>query len=403
MLNNTKKLLRIGIDARFYGPVGKGLGRYVQEVVDNVLLINKGNGNEFEFVVFLGPDNFNKFICPKDSVHKRKISLSWYSWREQLFFPFIIKKERIDLMHYPHFNVPIFCPVAFVVTIHDLILTRFPSRRASMLPSSLYWFKQLAYRLIIKIAVKRARRVITVSNFTKDDIIKQLGVSPEKIVVTYEGVANLSSKETVEESKDLISYIDILKKYNLSRPYLLYVGNAYPHKNLIKLLEVFSRLRLKNPNISLVMVGKDDYFYQRVKRAAEKLGLWRKSALSNVVSFPGYVPDTDLQVLYKQALLYVFPSFYEGFGLPPLEAMSQSCPVISSNQASLPEILGQAAVYFDPYDEKDMQEKISALINNLDLRKELSLKGVTHVQAFDWYKCALETLDVYRQALLSRK
>ena len=404
MLNNYKKLLRIGVDARFYGPVGKGLGRYVQEVVDNVLLINQDNGNEFEFVVFLGPDNFDQFACSNPLVSKRKIALSWYSWREQLFFPFIIKKEKIDLMHYPHFNVPIFCPVAFVVTIHDLILTRFSSRRASMLPASFYWLKQLAYRLIIKIAVKRARRIITVSKFTKDDIVKQLGVSAEKIVVTYEGVANLSLNKTPAKRVSVID-TDILKKYDISKPYLLYVGNAYPHKNLIKFLEVFNNLRLQHPdfNISLVMVGKDDYFYQRVKQTAKKLNLWHKGAASSIVLFPGYVPDVDLEILYRRARLYVFPSLYEGFGLPPLEAMSQSCPVISSNQASLPEILGQAAAYFNPYDEKDMQIKLSALINDPDKRRELSLKGLEHIKVFDWYKCALETLGVYRQALLNRK
>jgi glycosyltransferase involved in cell wall biosynthesis len=402
MLSHTKKLLRIGIDARFYGPVGKGLGRYVQEVVDNVLLINQDNGDEFEFVVFLGPDNFDQFTCPSSSVFKRKISLFWYSWREQLFFPFIIKKEKIDLMHYPHFNVPIFCSVAFVVTIHDLILTRFPSRRTSMLPASLYWLKQLAYRLIIKIAVKRARRVITVSEFTKDDIVKQLGVKADKIVVTYEGVANLSLGKTQTKQINVVA-ADILKKYNISKPYLLYVGNAYPHKNLIKFLEVFNHLRLQHSDISLVMVGKDDYFYQRVKQTAKKLNLWHKGAASSIVLFPGYVPDTDLEILYRHALLYVFPSLYEGFGLPPLEAMSQFCPVISSNQASLPEILGQAAAYFDPYDEKDMQTKISALMNDPDRRRELSLRGIEHVQAFDWYKCALETLVVYRQVLLNGK
>jgi len=399
MLNNNKKIIRVGIDARFYGPVGKGLGRYVQEIVDNISLINLDNKEKFEFVIFLSAENFDQFVCANPFVRKIKISLSWYSWREQLFFPRIIKKEKIDLMHYPHFNVPIFCPVPFVVTIHDLILTRFPSRRASTLPASLYWLKHLAYHLIIRIAVRRSRQVITVSEFTKQDIISRLKVRAEKITVTYEGVADLS---IANKSKNEIVDVDVLNKYNLSTPYLLYVGNAYPHKNLTKFVEIFNDLHLKYPNFSLVMVGKDDYFYQQVKLVAEKLNLWHKDNAKNIIFFPGYVPDLDLQVLYRQAFAYIFPSLYEGFGLPPLEAMFQSCPVVSSNQASLPEILGEAAIYFNPYDEQDIKDKISSLIDDASLRQALIAKGLERVKMFDWYKCALETFNVYRKAVLMK-
>ncbi|MCF7860231.1 glycosyltransferase family 4 protein [Patescibacteria group bacterium] len=401
MENITKKRLRIGIDARFYGPVGKGLGRYVQEVVDNILRINHNSQDKFEFVVFLSQDNFDQFVCADSLVSKKLVSLPWYSWREQLLFPLIIRKAKLNLMHYPHFNVPIFSPVAFVVTIHDLILTRFPSRRASMLPSTLYWFKQIAYRIIIQVAVIRAKAIITVSHFTKNDIVKQLGVRADKIVVTYEGVATLNSAgEGKENIAKLSDDNQVLKHYQFHRPFLLYVGNAYPHKNLDKFLEVFADLRHHHPSISLVMVGKDDYFYQRVKQVAKHLQLWRPGADDNQVFFPGYVSDEDLKTLYRQALLYVFPSLYEGFGLPPLEAMSQSCPVISSNQGSLPEVLGSAAAYFNPYDKEDMLIKISALIDNKVARDDLIVRGREHIKSFSWQQCSSQTLDVYKQILL---
>ncbi|MBN2884898.1 glycosyltransferase family 4 protein [Patescibacteria group bacterium] len=401
MKNIIKKKIRIGIDARFYGPVGKGLGRYVQEVVDNIININRESEQKFEFVIFLSPENFDKFIFTDSFISKKLVSLPWYSWREQLLFPFIILKEKIDLMHYPHFNVPIFSPVAFVVTIHDLILTKFPSRRASMLPVTLYWLKQIAYRIIIQVAVMRAKTVIAVSEFTKDDIVKKLGIRADKIAVTYEGVAILSNEDKID-SKDavLINDKQVLSSYKFHAPFLLYVGNAYPHKNLDKFLEVFSSLRYTHPDISLVMVGKDDYFYQRVKRVARNLHLWREDTDNGKVFFPGYVSDNDLKVLYRQALLYVFPSLYEGFGLPPLEAMSQSCPVISSNQGSLPEILGESAVYFNPYDKVDMLTKITALIDNKSARESLIMKGREHVANFSWQRCAGETFDIYRRALL---
>lgn len=400
MENNQKKYQRIGIDARFYGPLGKGLGRYVQELVDNIIQLNRDSDYEFEYVVFLGPDNFNEFKNNDPHVHKKLVTLPWYSWREQLFFPFILQREKLDLVHFPHFNVPLFTPIPFVVTIHDLILTRFPSRRASMLPAAFYWFKQLVYRLVIKVAVQRARMIIAVSKFTRQDIIKQFKAKPEKVIVTYEGVANLMKQS---ESSVVVSDSGIVQqKYKISSPFILYVGNAYPHKNLERLLIVFKRLRQRYSDLSLVIVGKDDYFYERLKKSAQNLSLWSqdgKGGVANSVIFPGYVPDADLATLYKQALFYVFPSFYEGFGLPPLEAMTYSCPVASSNQASLPEIIGEAAMYFNPYDEQEMLDKLSDFVENEQLRQDLVSKGEKRILNFTWLKCAQETLDIYRKIL----
>jgi glycosyltransferase involved in cell wall biosynthesis len=391
---SPKKRRRIGIDARFYGPLGKGLGRYVQEVIDNIINLDSGLEQEFEYVIFLSPDNIEEFSSTNPLVEKRLVSLRWYSWREQLFFPFILKKAKLDLVHFPHFNVPIFSSIPFVVTIHDLILTRFPSRRASMLPAILYWFKQAAYRFIISVAVRRASKIITVSKFTRQDIINQFHADPNKLAVTYEGVADL-----VNDSEDTITDAEnILSLYGIRRPFLLYVGNAYPHKNLESLVSVFASLRQHQPNLSLVMVGKDDYFYQRVKIKAINLGLCSSLANASVI-FPGYVPDNHLRFLYRQALVYVFPSLYEGFGLPPLEAMSAGCPVASSDQASLPEIIGEAAMYFNPYDKKDMLEKLNYLINDEAYRHQLVVRGYERVKIFSWRECAKMTLDIYRQIL----
>ena len=395
MINNSKTRRRIGIDARFYGPLGKGLGRYVQEVVDNLIRLDFAGKQEFEYVIFLGKDNFNDFHSDSPLVRKKLVSLSWYSWQEQLFFPFILKREKLDLVHFPHFNVPIFNTIPFVVTIHDLILTRFPSRRASMLPAAFYWLKQAAYRLVIRTAVSRAKAIITVSNFTRQDIIAQFGAKPEKLFVTYEGVADLNKIKLKNSDKREAP----LSRYGITAPFLLYVGNAYPHKNLESLLSVFSVLRSRHPELSLVMVGKEDYFYRRVKAKAVKLGLWSEEGSSLGVVFPGYVPDEDLQELYSSALFYVFPSFYEGFGLPPLEAMAHSCPVASSNQASLPEIIGDAALYFNPYDEEEMARKLENFIADEHHRQELIGRGLERIKIFSWHACAQQTLEIYRRSL----
>lgn len=399
MSNNTKKRQRIGIDARFYGPLGKGLGRYVQEVVDNLIKINEEKGGLYEYVVFLSADNFDDFKIKSSFVEKKLLLLPWYSWREQIFFPAIIKKANLDLIHFPHFNVPIFCPIPFVVTIHDLILTRFPSRRASMLPATLYWFKQYAYRVVIKKALKNARQIITVSNFTKEDIINKFKIKSDKIKVSYEGVANLSDNAGDKISVDGESIT--LKKYNVEKPFILYVGNAYPHKNLESLLKVFPKLSLEYQDLSLVMVGKEDYFYKRLKEQAFIINKSRDDA-KKLFIFPGYVPDKDLSCFYKHALFYIFPSFYEGFGLPPLEAMSYSCPVLSSNQASLPEIMSDAALYFNPYKEDDILDKMKIMINNNNnLRVNLIQSGLENIKRFSWLDCAEKTFDTYCSVLES--
>jgi glycosyltransferase involved in cell wall biosynthesis len=383
---------RIGIDARFYGPLGKGLGRYVQEVVDNLIQINEQQNNVDEYLIFLSPDNFDQFKTNSPRVKKKLISLRWYSWQEQLFFPGIIKKEKLDLMHFPHFNVPVFCPVPFVVTIHDLILTRFPSRRASMLPAAIYWLKQLAYRIVIKTALHKAKKIISVSEFTKQDIVNQFKIKADKIVLSYEGVSHLAKNNLI------LSDIEVLNAYHVKKPFVLYVGNAYPHKNLESLLPLFKKLRLDYPDLSLVMIGKEDYFYNRLQKQAQSINHENKS-LAELFIFPGYVPDEELAVFYRQALFYIFPSLYEGFGLPPLEAMSHDCPVLSSDQASLPEIMNEAAFYFNPYQTTEMEQKVRQMIQDEVLRKDLVERGREQIKKYSWRDCAQQTWDIYHSVL----
>jgi len=302
------------------------------------------------------------------------------------------------LMHFPHFNVPIFVFNKFVVTIHDLILTHFPTRRATTLNPIVYRFKNFAYRLVISRAVKRAKKIITVSEFTKQDIVKQFGVKEEKIVVTYEGVANLAKgRDSLFVAK--LDNQEILDQFHIPKNFLLYVGNAYPHKNLEMLLEVFADLRLKYPDLRLVLVGKEDFFYNRVQDKARALNIWQQGNINSPVIFPGYVSDAQLEIFYQEARVYVFPSLYEGFGLPPLEAMARQCPVASSDRASLPEILGEAALYFNPEDKNEMVEKIGRLLDDQELRQSLINKGLERVKKFSWWECANETLNVYKQIL----
>ncbi len=393
----SKKRYRIGIDARFYGPLGKGLGRYTQETVDNVLAFDREN----EYVIFLSKDNFDELVTDHPRVKKVLADVRWYTLAEQVRMPWLIAKEKLDLMHYPHFNVPLFSPVRFIVTIHDLILTKFPTMRATTLGPVLYLLKNLFYRIIIRHAIKGAEKVIAVTEYTKKDIMEQFGTRADHLEMIYEGVATLSGKADRHFSSTLKAE-EILSDYCILEPYLLYVGNAYPHKNLETLIRVFKRFHENRRDLKLVLVGKDDYFYSRLKEYAEQEGLWSRDprrAASLPVIFPGYVPDKELNVLFSRAAAYVFPSKYEGFGLPPLEAMSRNCPVVSSNATCLPEVLGEAALYFDPYDDEDILEKLELILTDEALRKALCAKGFEQIKLFSWEKAGEAVTRLYSRIL----
>ena len=386
------KRKKIGIDARFYGPIGKGLGRYTQEIVDNILKID----SDHDYVIFLRKENINELIVDNYlNVKKVATDVRWYSWKEQLLMPYYIWREKLDLVHFPHFNVPIFVPVKFIVTIHDLILTKFKTVRATTRHPLVYNIKDFFYRIIIKRALRKSKKIITVSDFTKNDIISQFGVNPEKIEVTYEGSANLAKgKDSLFASK--LDSSEVLNQHNIDNPFCLYVGNAYPHKNLFFLIENFKYFYQQDNNLRLVLVGKEDYFYKELKDFSCKVF---SDSHNFPVIFAGYVPDEQLEVLYKKALVYIFPSKYEGFGLPPLEAMARGCPVLSSNTSSMPEVLGGAALYFDPSDKDDFIKKLNEIIRNEDLRSQMIDRGLKQAKKYNWWDCAFKTFNIYLQQL----
>ncbi len=388
----------IGIDARFYGPVGKGLGRYTQEITDRIVKLNELRPElNLSFVVFLSPDNYDEFNYKSERVKKVKLPFRWYSLAEQIKFPFYIKKHQIDLIHFPHFNIPIFCPCKFIVTVHDLILTRFPTMRATTKSRIVYFLKNLAYRFVIHHALKKSEKIITVSEFTRQDIINLFKVNPEKIALSYEGVSDLKARNDrahTEKSGDSSSALE-----NIPDKFLLYVGSAYPHKNLERLLEAFKLLKESGSDISLLFVGRADYFYDKLKSYAKELALLQDSSSLARVIFLGHVSDSNLDTLYSKARAFIFPSLYEGFGLPPLEAMSASCPVLSSKEASLPEILGDNALYFDAKNVEDIVKKINVIDRDEELRQRLIISAKSWIQKYSWQDCAEKTFDIYLKSL----
>lgn len=376
--------MTIGIDARFFGPGAKGLGRYTQKLIEE---LEKTDGNN-DYLIFLRRENFEEYQ-PQDPRFKKILAdWRWYSLAEQIFFPWQLYRHKIDLMHFAHFNAPLLYRRPFILTVHDLILQRWPTRQNDFLNRVKYFIKSLGYKLVIRSALARARRIIVVSQFVKNDVIRSFGVTPERINVIYEGAPDLA------KGKERMANSQILEKYGIRKPYLLYVGNAYPHKNLERLADAFKILRDgQYSGLQLVLVGGEDYFYKKLKKEnCDSRGV----CFGGGVIFTGFVPDEELRVLYKEADVYVFPSLCEGFGLPPLEAMAQGAPVAAARATCLPEILDQAAHYFDGEETKDMADKIGEVLSDSDLRAKLVAQGFEQIKKYSWRKMAEETVKAYR-------
>ena len=378
--------MKIGIDARMFGS-GFGLARYTQQLILHLEKIDLQN----QYILFFRKENWNEFEPTNPNFKKVLADIPWYSLAEQFKFPAIIKKQKVDLMHFPHWNVPLLYSGRFVVTIHDLIMYHFPRANATTLGPLAYWAKDRLHRLVVKNAVRCADKIIATSEFTKKDIRETLGTPEEKMVVIYQApfkkfpISNFQFPINFQNPNDQ----NILEKYNISKPYILYVGAAYPHKNLETLLKGWKIFEERNENeYQLVLVGKENYFYRK---------LINNSTLQHCdIVYTGFLPDDELETLYNHASLYIFPSLYEGFGLPPLEAMARGVPVASSDSSCLPEILQDAAYYFRPQDERAISDAIQHLLIDKNLRARLIERGQKLCTTYSWNKLATETLSIYQ-------
>ena len=370
--------MRIVIDGRMFSE--SGIGRYIRSLVDELKIIDKKN--EY-FILHLQKDY--QTLTYYHNFHKVLADFSWYSISEQRKLPQVINKLKPDLVHFPHFNIPVFYKGKFIVTIHDLIHQHFQMRRATTHDPITYKIKQLGYKAVFKNAVTKSIRILVPSNYVKNLLIKEWKISADKIVVTYEAVNDkIFSIENIM-GKDRV--IQVMEKFNITPPYIFYVGNAHPHKNVEGLIKAFLLLKKQFYDLKLVLSGGDHYFWQKIKAEYTDID----------IIFTGFVTDEELVALYKNARCFVMPSFEEGFGIPLLEAMGVDCPIVSSNAGSLKEIGGDAALYFDPHNIHDMVEKISDVMVNQKLRAELITEGKKRHKLFSWEKLAKKTLEVYSQ------
>lgn len=357
--------MKILIDARLYGLENAGLGRYVMNLIAQLQKVDRKN----KYTVLLRKKYFESLKMPKNW---QKILADWrhYSFAEQTNIPRVIANQNPGLVHFPHFNVPLAYKGKYVVTIHDILMHKQKGRQASTLSFPKYLVKRAGYKTVFAKAVKGAAKVIVPSNFAKKEVTKYYKINPNKIVVTYLGVDMKVGGNA---------------KVDIEKPYFLYVGNAYPHKNLERAIEAAWTAKL-----TLAIASSRGVFTQRLERIIKKFGA------EEYVKLLGFVPDDKLGSLYQNAAAFVCPSTYEGFGLPGLEAMAVGTPVIASDIPVFKEIYGDNALYFNPYDFSVIAKAMQSVLEmSEDKRKNLISKAKTHAAKFTWQKMARETLEVY--------
>jgi glycosyltransferase involved in cell wall biosynthesis len=352
--------MRIGIDAR---NDGTGVGRYTFSLIRELAKLDGEN----EYTLFLNAKRYANYPAPGANFRTIEADIPWFGVREQLQLPRLVARAQLDLVHHPHLTVPLLETTPFVVTVHDLnYLDAAATARRAVL--------RAGYRLEL-LKARRARRLIAVSEHTRGEVVRLLAVDPDRVAVTYEA----ADAPAVEPDPGT------LERYGIEAPFFLYVGSAYPYKNLARLIEAFARLE----GYRLVLAGDFEDFGAALKEHASKR-----------VVFTGPVSEPELAALYAGAFAYAFVSLSEGFGLPGLEAMAAGVPVVAAHAASLSEVYGDAAHYCDPHDVGSIASALSEVAADEGLRSRLVERGRQRVAEFSWTRTAEQTLAVYHEALL---
>ncbi|MFA5021598.1 MAG: glycosyltransferase family 1 protein [Patescibacteria group bacterium] len=370
--------MRIGIDARMYGAESTtGIGAYIKNLTDQLFTIDQKN----EYVLFMRNQAFSEFKIPNSRIKKVKIDCPWYSLKEQIQLPSILSKHKLDLVHFPHFNAAIFYPGKIILTVHDITPRFFPGPKVK---KSL--IRKLGYEFVFKTSLKKAKKIITISEHTKNNLLKFFPTAQNKIAITYLGVT-----ENFKVITNQTGLKNLKAKYGITKPFLFYVGVWRDHKNLPGLIKAFEILKSQyNLDYQLVLGGKPDSRYPEIKEAIDS------SKVKTDIILPGFITEAELPLFYNSAHLFVLPSFCEGFGLVALESLACGTPIVASNTTSLPEILQDAAVYFDPNSPDDIAKIINQVLTNNELYQNLQTSGFKQIKRYSWQNCAKQTLEIYQ-------
>jgi glycosyltransferase involved in cell wall biosynthesis len=366
--------VRIAIDARMISPGSMhGIARYVFELL-KCLEVASPEGYEFFIVVNPGSPLEGR-AWPS---HMRLVTVrgGWMSLRQQWELPRLLRRIRADLFHAPSFMAPLVCPCRLVMTIHDL--------NHMVLPQFYTPFHQFYYQIFVRSCIRRSDYILTVSHFSKDEIVRNLAISPDKVFVTYNGVST-SYRPVVDP--EMLAYVRDL--YELPERFIFCVSNNKPHKNVHQLVRAYCHASIDMP---LVLACPVD---QSIIRIAETYGK------KHLVYFSKFIDEAHLPSVYSMTHLFVYPSTYEGFGLPPLEALSCGAPVVVARSSSLPEVVGDSAIFTNPFDHHDIARALELGVGDEALRDRLRRYGVQHARRFSWESMTDQTIEIYKKCMLA--
>ncbi len=371
------KIQKVGIEAHALGLQQGGNERYAEGLLKGISDINT---KDFKFVVFLN----NKARVPDFLKENPSFEFEFISVNpaKRLLFdlPAKIKYSGIDLLH-TQYHIPFFTDIPSIITLHDVSYLTHPEFFPKL--------ERLKMKFFMRYSIKKARRIITVSEFSRNEITRMYKNSEKKICTVYNGISDEFKPATEKEIQDT------LKKYGISAPYILTVSNLQPRKNLKGLIKAFFKILKEKKDFpcKLVIVGKKLWLYDEIFSEI------RNSVFRDKVVITGYLTQHQLVSLYSGAKMFIYVSFYEGFGFPPLEAMACGCPVITSSTSSLPEIAENAAIMVNPKDNEEIANAIRKLYDDRELQNQLRIKGFKQAKKFTWKECAIKTIDVYRNTL----
>lgn len=362
--------MKIGIDCRLSGLAHAGIGRYIENLTKRLPIL----APEIEWVFFYRESNqiLSELKKLPNTTYIRA-PIQHYTLQEQIQLLSIFNQQKLDLLHVPHFNIPLLYQGKMVVTIHDLLWHQHRGTKVTTLKPWKYWFKYFGYRFITKTAIKKAEQLIVPTKTIKQELMTHFETRVgEKTTVTYEGI-----DQTLLQFKD--------KKIKAKPKTLIYVGSLYPHKNIQIVLKAIQQL----PEWELILVGSRNIFQEQVKKRVEKLGI------THQVKFSGYVSDKELSVAIQKSSALVQPSLSEGFGLTGIESLALGTPILASNIAVFKEIYANDATYFDPHSV----ESFMTALEKLPTKKVATKKTKELIEKYDWDTMAEKTLKEYKKSI----